>query len=122
MTSPQAEQTAGEEARVKSLDDRFGKIENEQERQGGLLEQILGKLGGDKAEGDPPVTRADEPGPSAGDMAEQMRQAVRDVRAEEAAEAAKQQPKEPEPEKTPREVMVKGKDRLQRALFGSDTK
>jgi hypothetical protein len=109
-----------EEERVKSLDDRFGKIEAEQERQGGLLDKIAAKLDGGSQQppAAEPVTRAD---PAPGDMAEQMRQAVRDVNAEQAqADAAKD--KTPAPEQAPREVMIRGKARLQRALFGGDPK
>lgn len=119
----------GEAGRVKALDDRFGALEAEQERQGGLLEQIAAKLGGGKPDSDGPVTSADAPpaGPNPADMAEQMRQAVRDVRAEEAqADADRQHAADhaklsaPEPEKTPREVMIKGKAKLQKVLFGGD--
>ncbi len=117
----------GEAGRVKSLDDRFGAIEARQEKQEGLLEQILGKLGGGGGEAEP-VTRGDEPAaPSPGEMAEQMRQAVRDVRAEEAAEQARAahdadhaKMRTPEPEQTPREVMIRGKARLQRLMFGAE--
>jgi ribonuclease D len=100
---------------------RVDSIEAEQQRQGGILNEIRDKLTG-SPEGDTTVTRGTEPpGPSAADMAEQMRQAVRDVRAEEAAAETKE-PKEPAPETTPREVMVKGKDKLQRWMFGADPK
>ena len=101
---------------------RVDSIEAEQQRQGGILEQIRDKLTGTDHPSHPDqVTRADTPAASAAEMAEQMRQAVRDVRAEEAAATAAE-PKRPEPETTPREVMVRGKDRLQRALFGGDPK
>jgi hypothetical protein len=115
VTTPPAPEPAPDGA---PLERRVDSIENEQRRQGGILDQILGKLSGDN---DAPVTRAADPAAAAGDMTEQMRQAVRDVRAEEAA-AAKTQPSSPEPETVPREVTLKGKDRLQRALFGGDPK
>jgi type IV secretory pathway VirB10-like protein len=95
---------------------RVDTIEAEQQRQGGILEEIRDKLTGTAP---PAVTRGDDPGPSAADMAEQMRQAVRDVNAEAAAAAPSAAP---EPETTPREVMIKGKERLQRALFGGDSR
>lgn len=105
------------------LTERVGKIEAEQQRQGGILERIEGMLAGGPDSDAPPVTGTD---PAAGpaDMAEQMRQAVRDVQAEEDAAAgrAARLGKKPEPETTPREVMIRGKDRLQRALFGGDPK
>ena len=92
---------------------RVDGLEAEQQRQGGVLDEIKGMLAG-RGE---PVASADDPGPSAADMAEQMRQAVRDVNAEAAAAAP---PAAPEPETTPREVMIKGKDKLQRIMFGGD--
>lgn len=101
------------------LPERVGKIEAEQERQGGILDKILGKLDGLSPADNPGVTRGTEPPAGPADMGEQMRQAVRDVNAEAAA-AAKDKPAAPEPETTPREVMIKGKERLQRALFGGE--
>lgn len=56
-----------------------------------------------------------------------MRTAVREVNAEAAAAerdrqhaADHEQMRKPAPEQAPREVMVKGKARLQKALFGGD--
>lgn len=98
------------------LASRVDGLEAEQQRQGGVLDEIKGLLTS-RPQGDPPVTSADPVPP--GDMAEQMRQAVRDVQAEAAA-TVKDKPAAPEPETTPREVMIKGKERLQRALFGGD--
>jgi hypothetical protein len=96
------------------LAQRVDTIETEQKRQGGILDRIENLL--TTSSGDT-VTSADQPpAAAAADMGEQMRQAVRDVRAEEAAAA----PAPPPPETTPREVMIRGKDKLQRALFGSD--
>lgn len=102
------------------VDERVTRIEREQERQGSVLDKIVGMLSNDDDPGDTTVTRADPP-VSVADMGEQMRQAVRDVRAEEAA-ASTTQDKTPPPETTPREVMIRGKERLQRALFGQDPK
>jgi len=104
------------------LSKRVDSIEAEQKRQGGILEEIRDKLTGSSAEDDKNVTRGTEPPAGGADMAEQMRQAVRDVNAEAAAAAAKQPPAAPPPETSPREVMIKGKERLQRALFGGDPK
>lgn len=113
-TAPKPEAGAPIERRVDS-------IEAEQQRQGGIIEKIWDKLSGDTPEADANVTRADDP---PADMAEQMRQAVRDVQAEADAEAGKaaRLGRRPEPETSPREVMIRGKDRLQRALFGGDPK
>jgi hypothetical protein len=94
------------------------RIETEQARQGGILDEIRDRLTGSPAPADP-VTRAD-PAPDPVDMAEQMRQAVRDVNAEAAASTT--QPSTPVPEITPREVMVKGKEKLQKIMFGSEPK
>src|SRR5271167_2428843 len=109
-----ADEPAG--AGTDPLAERVTGIEREQDRQGGLLDRILDRLGGGSDE-TTPVTRGTEPQPSAADMAEQMRQAVRDVQAEAAAGAAA---KAPDPEAAPAEVMIKGKERIQRAIFGSD--
>lgn len=116
MTTPPPEPPA-----AAPLDNRVSKIEAEQERQGGVLDKIVGMLA-DAPDSNTTVTRADEPPAAAAtDMTEQMRQAIRDVSAEAAA-AGKQEPASPPAETTPREVMIRGKERLQRALFGSDPK
>jgi hypothetical protein len=117
MTTPPAESTT-----PPPVDDRLTKVEHEQERQGGLLDKIWDKLGGDDTSQPARTTTGDDPKADAADMTEQMRQAVRDVRAEEAAAAGTQEPKKPEAETIPREVMIKGKARLQSALFGKDPK
>lgn len=119
-----------EEQRIQSLDDRFGKIESEQERQGGLLEDIRGMLGG-KDRGD---TGKDAPAPDRGEqrerpgmIQEQMAEAIRKVRAEEkqqeadAAHAADHASlKDKAPEKAPREA-TGWKERLQGRMFGAQS-
>jgi hypothetical protein len=121
VTTPPEPQPAPAPAGDAPLAKRVDTIEAEQQRQGGILEEIRDKLTGTSHPGQPDqVTRGDDPGPSAADMGEQMRQAVRDVRAEEAA--AKQEPTTPPPETTPREVMIKGKEKLQKIMFGGDRK
>jgi len=118
VTTPPGQDAEG--GRIESIDS----IRAEQERQAGLLDTILARLPG-VGDGDTSVTTGTEAPAPAADMTEQMRQAVRDVQAEADAEAGKQLRlggKRPEPETTPREVMVKGKDRLQRLLFGGDPK
>src|SRR5215475_4246993 len=79
-----------------TLSDRVGKLEAGQDSLSERVDKILGIL--DKPEGDSPATSADLP--PAADMAEQMRQAVRDVH----AEAAQAEAKKPKPEVTPREA------------------
>ena len=108
----------------------IAELAQRQERTEGKLDKILGILG-DKGEHtqahadaqDHVQDRLDRPGR----IQDEMRQAVRDVRAEEAAEEARrqhdaehQQLRKPPPETAPREVAVKGKARLQRALFGGE--
>ena len=110
----------GEASRIQSLDERFGKIETEQQQQRGLLEQIRDSLTGRNSPPAGSAPAASPPAPAAAaaaDMAEQMRQAVRDVHAEESAAG----PGTPAPEKTPRETgRIGGKERLQRVFFGKD--
>jgi hypothetical protein len=101
------------------LESRVGEIERKQDRQDGKLDRIIEMLPGvGSAGGGEPVTRADEPPASAADMAEQVRQAVRDVN----AESASKEPSRPAPEMTPREVGIEGKQKLQAWLFGGDPK
>lgn len=107
------------------LPERVGKIEAEQKRQGSLLDRIASKLDGLSPADNDSVTKGTAPPAGPADMTEQMRQAVRDVQAEtdaEAGKAARLGGKRPDPETTPREVMIRGKERLQRALFGGDPK
>jgi len=99
------------------LDKRVADLEAGQQRQDSKLDRVIDMLSG-STKGDEPVTSADAPGAGAVDIAEQVRQAVRDVN----AESAKTEQKAPAAEMTPREVGVKGKAKLQRALFGSDPK
>ena len=98
-----------------SLDARVGKLEAGQDSLSERIDRILGIL--DKkpdAPGKEPVTGADQP---PADMAEQMRQAVRDVHAERDQAAAKEPPK---PEVPPREAGQPAKQRLARVLYGKD--
>ena len=113
MTTPPAPDPA-----AAPLEQRVGKLEDGQETLSGKLDQILSRLPGSGPAPEPAVTHGD-PAPAADPaaMAEQMRQAVRDVNAEAAAASA---PRAPEPETVPREVMIKGKAKLQKALFGSE--
>jgi hypothetical protein len=109
MTTPTPEPQPAE-----GLEPRVAKLETGQDSLMERVDKILGIL--EKPAGDEPVTRADEP--PAADMAEQMRQAVRDVHAETAAaEAAK-----PKPEVTPREAGQPFRQRLGEVLHGREPK
>ena len=82
MTTPP--ETDPESGRIESLDDRFGKIEAEQERQGGILQQILTRL---KA----PASGAgatDRPAPDAGKtIAELVQEGVERLERDKQAKA-----------------------------------
>jgi hypothetical protein len=120
-----------EAQRVESLDARFGKIETEQAEQRGLLQQILGKVGGGLDPTKAPGSSATgaSPGTGSPDMAAMMRKAVEDVGAENArkkaeeehaAEHAALRASKPVAETQPRERQGGIKSKLQRAMFGGD--
>lgn len=118
--------SSGEDQRIRSLDDqdkRIGQIETEQQRQGGLLEQIAAKIGAGPGDGKQDDSSAAAP---AGDIQAQMADAVRAVRAEEKAaeaqaahDAEHQALRDGPKEKTPREG-TGWKERLEHAMFGKD--
>lgn len=100
-----------------SLDKRVGALETGQESLAEKIDKILGIVsGGHKPEPTEPVTQAD---PAPQDMAEQMRQAVRDVNAEQDQAAAKSKP---EPEHKPREAGQPGRQRAARIMYGKEPK
>lgn len=104
------------------VDARVTALEAEQQRQGGVLDEIRGLLKGDGkgAPAAPPVTGTDPPA-GAPDITEQMKQAVRAVQAEDDAALgrnARLGTGRAPVEQSPREVLVRGKDRLQNGLFG----
>ena len=107
-----------EPAPDKSLDARVGALETGQESLAEKVDKILGIVsGGHKQEPTEPVTTAD---PAPQDIAEQMRQAVRDVHAErDQADAGKSKP---EPEHRPREAGQPGRQRAARILYGKEPK
>lgn len=109
-------ETAPEPAAGDTLETRVGKLETGQESIDAKVDRILGIL--DKPEGDEPVTSADAP-PAGPDMAEQMRQAVRDVHAETAAAAKKDPPK---PEQPPREAGQPFREKLGQVIHGREPK
>jgi hypothetical protein len=123
--TPPADPGAADPPKDGPLKDRVDSIESEQKRQGGVLDEIKQLLAGQQADSGTVVNGDQPPAAAAADMAEQMKQAVRDVQAESDAEVGRQArlgAGRPPAETSPREVMVKGKDRLQRALFGGDPK
>lgn len=107
----------------------------EQERQAGVLDRIIGILEGDTRQA---VGQAHDADRQVVDrrldrgsrIADDVRQAVRDVQAEQAAAQAEQlhqadharlrEQQQKPAETAPREVIVSGKARLQRIMFGAD--
>ena len=130
---PEQQPGQGEADRIQSLDQRFGKIEQEQTEQRGLLEQIRDAVAGtgparpahDKAQAHT-EQRLEQPPAAA--MADQVRQAVKDVNAEE--EQRKRQADHDADhdrirelaERAPRESQSGWRAKLQRGMFGSDPK
>lgn len=101
-------------------DARLDKLEAGQAEQGGKLDQIIGMLKGGAGDAHAAAQahterRLDE----SSTIADQVKQAVRDVHAEQAQDAAKAKP-EPEPEQPPREPQSGIKAKLQRAMFGGE--
>jgi hypothetical protein len=123
MTQPPAPASPDPEAsRIKSLDQRFGSIEAEQQRQSGILERIESVLAGKRAGA--PGAPADQP-----DIAAQVRKGVEEIEAQRKAEAdaAAAQQKDADwrksvddrlAEQRPAEPASGRKTRLQRVLFG----
>jgi hypothetical protein len=128
MTDKPADPPADPKPADEGLKTRVDGLEAEQQRQGGVLDEIRQLLTGGTGKpgpGNGPDRKDPLAGPDPGSVAEQMRQAVRDVRAEEAAadhDAHHAQLKAPPPEVKPDEVMIRGKARAQKFLFGSDPK
>lgn len=116
MTTPPAEP---QPAPGDTLETRVGKLETGQESIAGKVDKILGILDKPADPAAEPVTTAD-PAPDAPDMAEQMRQAVRDVHAEAAAAAAKDS--KPKPEVQPREAGQPFRQRLGEVIHGREPK
>jgi hypothetical protein len=130
---PQADPPPGQDEadRIQTLDARFGAIETEQKTQRGLLEQIAAAVGGtgpaaaahDKAEA---RTQDRLANPPAATIADQVRQAVKDVQAEQ-DQAARDQAHQADHDKLrqaseqpPREPQSGPRARLQRILYGGD--
>jgi len=108
-------------------DARLAKLEAEQAEQGGKLDQILGLLkGGEGKAHDAAQEHTEEHLDRSSTMADQVRQAVKDVRAEEAQREAEEAHKadhaalREQREKPPRESASGFRGRLQRAMYGGD--
>lgn len=104
-----------------SQDARLDRLEATQAEQGGKLDQIIAMIKGD-GDGKPeaaPAQTGDGPD-QVSTIADQVRQAVRDVHAEEAQAAAKGKPDEAPKEKPPRESQSGFRGKLQRAMYGGD--
>jgi hypothetical protein len=121
----------GEAGRIKSIDTRFTALEEEQRKQGGILERIERALGG----GAPPASPPDPAGsgtdaPPAGEsIKEQIRRGVQEIQDKQRADADAQAAVTKEQawrqsvedrllERRPTEPMTGVKNRIQRALFG----
>lgn len=137
QSSPPAGDAGGEEGRIKSLDDRFGKIEHEQAEQRGILsriEQALGgrpKVPGTGSASSPPTESGSrtEPDGTGLSIAEQVKRGVAEIEERKQREAAEQQAKDADQawrkgvderlaERRPAEPRTGRKVKLQRALFG----
>lgn len=130
---PTPEEQANAEAdRVESLDARFGKIETEQAEQKNLLSQILDKVSGAAPADGKAHAKAQEHTEQRLDagtsIADQVRQAVKDVGAEQAQkEAADAHERDHQAlrearEKQPRETQSGWRGKLQKAMYGGDPK
>jgi hypothetical protein len=123
----------GEAGRIKSIDTRFTAIEEEQRKQGGILERIERALGGGapkEPSADPAGSGTDDTTPAGGvSIKEQIRRGVQEIQdkqradAEAAAAATQEQAwrqsvEDRLPERRPTEPMTGVKNRIQRALFG----
>lgn len=121
-------ETDQETSRITTIAD----LKTEQDRQGGLIDELLTLVkGGQREEGkahDAAQAHVENKLADPGHLGE-IRQAIRDVNAETAAaEQASAHEREHErlrhgqepAEQQPRDAMVKGKARLQKMLFGAD--
>lgn len=119
----------GEETRIRSLDERFAKIEQDRAEDHGILEKILDRLPGGDSGGksaDPPAGKGE---PAGGDIQSQVRAEIAAARQRDEEEARKKGDADWRkhvdetlerlmPEKPPREPQAGFKGRLQRALYG----
>lgn len=120
-------QPDSESGRIQSLDDRFGAIESEQQRQGGVLERIEQILSGGKA----PAGGSSAPAAAAGgpSIAEQVRRGVEEIEQRRQREQQAQQAQQADQqwrqsvesrlfERRPAEPATGRRNKLQRFLFG----
>lgn len=115
---------APEPAKGAPLEQRVGAIETEQQRQGGLLEQVLNAVKGGGTKADPAPAA-----PAGLSVAEQVRRGVEEIEAKKQADAAAQQAKDADAawrsqveahvaEHRPAEPRTGRKVKLQERLFG----
>lgn len=129
---PEQQPGEAEQARIESLDERFGRIEAEQAEHRTLLEQIRDGITGartaeDKAHGKAEQHTQDRLAhPPAETMADQVRKAVEAVNAEaeqkrrDEQHAADHQALREAAEKPPREAMSGFRGKLTRVMYGGD--
>lgn len=121
---PAADQETG---RITTIED----LSARQDRTESKLDQILGLLGSSSKD-QAPAAAGDGSAAAPGFGMNEIKQAIRDVGAEQqqkeadAAHAAEHdrlrgaQQQQKEPEHTPRDAMIRGKERLQKVLFGGE--
>jgi Sec-independent protein translocase protein TatA len=118
---PEPQQQADPEpGRITSIED----LSARQDRTESKLDRVLDLLGGKDKDDTPTAAKPSGLG------LDDIKKAIRDVGAEQqqqqadAAHAAEhdqlRQARQKEPEHQPRDVMIRGKERLQRVLFGGD--
>lgn len=122
----------GEVTRIEALDERFGRIESEQAEHRQLLEQIRDAIGagrrGERRAHDAAQQHTERrlEQPPAATMADQVRQAVKDVNAEEEQKRASAQHQADHDriremaERAPRETISGFRGRLRKAMYGAD--
>jgi hypothetical protein len=129
-TDPPAEpepqqQPDAEAGRITTIEDLSARQQQTDSKLDGIAAKLDRLLGG--GQDDTPATTAAEP---SGLGLDDIKKAIRDVGAEQqqqqadAAHAAEhdqlRQARQKEPEHQPRDAMIRGKERLQRVLFGGD--
>ena len=136
QSSPPAE-TAGEEGRIRSLEERFGAIETEQKEQRGIMARIEAALTGGRPKANPGASAQNNDGGMPQDsstgsgmsVAEQVRRGVEEIEAKKQRDADEKAAKDADSawrknvderlaERRPAEPATGRKTKVQRALFG----
>jgi hypothetical protein len=128
--APPDDQKAPAEDRVTALETGQAEIKAEQERQGGILETILSKVGGTAGPAPAGAQQATESRlERTTSIADQVKAAVKEVDADKAREQAEAEHAAhhaalkagtPEAEKQPRERQGGWKAKLQKGMYGGD--